>query len=106
MFISFLETKVNGCNKRWYGKTKEHKALLEEGKRLSPWRDVKIRCHDFRVIFCTMCYDAEAPVKTPQVWMSHSDPTVLLKFYAKLTEAKEQYDVTKLNNIVQKRFAS
>lgn len=53
-----------------------------------------------------MCYDAEVLVKTLQVWMGHSDPTVLLKFYAKLTEAKEQYDVTKLNNIVRKRFAS
>lgn len=42
-YISFLETKVNGCHKRWYGKTKEHKALLEEGKRLPPWRNVKIR---------------------------------------------------------------
>ena len=85
-YIGFLERKVNGCHKRWYGKTKEHKELLKEGKQLPPWKDINIRCHDFWVTFCTMCYDAEVPVKTLQVWMGHTDPVVLMKFYAKLTE--------------------
>ena len=57
-YISFLESKENGCHKRWYGKTKEHKAFLAEGKTLPPWKDVKIRCHNFRVTFCTTCYEA------------------------------------------------
>ena len=105
-YIGFLEYKVNGCHKRWYGKTKEHKQLLREGKKLPPWKDIKIRCHDFRVTFATMCYEADVPIKTLQRWMGHTDPTVLMKFYAKLTEEKEQYDIEKLNSIVQKRFAS
>lgn len=33
-YISFLEYKLNGCHARWYGKTKEHKQLLKEGKPL------------------------------------------------------------------------
>lgn len=57
-YIAFLEYRVNGCHKRWYGKTKVHKQLLKEGKPLPPWKDVKIRCHDFRVTFCTICYEA------------------------------------------------
>ena len=105
-YIGFLEYKVNGCHKRWYGKTKEHKQLLREGKKLPPWKDIKIRCHDFRVTFATMCYEADVPIKTLQRWMGHTDPTVLMKFYAKLTEEKEQYDIEKLNSIIQKRFAS
>ena len=103
-YIRFLEKKVNGCPKRWYGKTKEHKQLLKEGKKLPPWKDINIRCHDFRVTFCTTCYEAEVPVKTLQVWMGHTDPTVLMKFYAKLTEEKEQYDTSKLNALTKQRF--
>ena len=105
-YITFLETKVNGCHKRWYGKTREHKKLLEEGKKLAPWEDIRIRCHDYRVTFATTCYEADVPVKTLQKWMGHTDPTVLMKFYAKLTDEKEQYDIQKLNEIVNKRFAS
>ena len=35
-YIRFLEKKVNGCPKRWYGKTKEHKATREGRKEASP----------------------------------------------------------------------
>ena len=65
-YLAFLEKKLNGGPVRWYGKTKEHKALLAEGKPLPPWQDIRIRCHDFRVTFCTMCYEAGVPVKTLQ----------------------------------------
>lgn len=103
-YLAFLERKLNGCPARWYGKTKEHKALLAEGKPLPPWREVKIRCHDFRVTFCTMCYEAGVPVKTLQVWMGHSDATMIMKVYAKLTAEKEQLDATKLNDFTRARF--
>jgi hypothetical protein len=26
-----METAINGCHKRWYGKTKEHKAIIDAG---------------------------------------------------------------------------
>ena len=63
-------------------------------------------CHDFRVTFCTMCYEAGVPVKTLQVWMGHSDATMIMKVYAKLTAEKEQLDATKLNDFTQNRFTS
>ena len=103
-YITFLETKLNGCHARWYGKTKEHKALLAEGKPLPSWQSIKIRCHDFRVTFCTMCYEAGVPVKTLQVWMGHTDATMIMKVYAKLTAEKEQIDATKLNEFTKSRF--
>ncbi len=103
-YLSFLERKLNGCPARWYGKTKEHKALLAAGESLPPWRTVRIRCHDFRVTFCTICYDAGIPLKTLQVWMGHSDVTMILRVYAKLTAEKEQQDAAKLNDFTRSRF--
>lgn len=95
-YINFLEVKVNGCPKRWYGKTKEHKALQAKGKEMPEWRDVTIRCHDFRVDFCTRNYEAGIPIKTLQKWMGHADAQMIMNIYAKLTEAQEQADALKL----------
>ena len=103
-YILFLETKLNGCNRRWYGKTKEHKALIKEGKPLPPWHTVNIKCHDFRVTYCTMCYDAGIPIKTLQKWMGHSDATMIMRIYAKLTNEREPLDIIAINNFTKERF--
>lgn len=103
-YITFLETKVNGCHRRWYGKTKEHKQLLKAGQTLPPWKDVRIRCHDYRVSFCTTCYEAGIPIKTLQAWMGHSDASMIMQIYAKLTAERAQYDATKLNDFTNARF--
>ena len=103
-YLSFLEYKANGCYKRWYGKTKAHKQLLSEGKALPPWKDVHIRCHDFRVTFCTVCYNAGISIKTLQAWMGHTDADMIMKIYAKLTAEKERYDTSKLDAYTQSRF--
>ena len=47
--------------------------MLERGEKLPPWRDVKIRCHDFRVDFCTRNFYAHVPIKTLQAWMGHEE---------------------------------
>ncbi len=104
-YITYLETILNGCHKRWYGKTKEHKQLLEDGQTLPTWKDIHIRCHDLRVTFCTMCYEAGIPIKTLQAWMGHADASMIMKIYAKLTAEKEQLDATKLNDFTNLRFA-
>ena len=57
--------RYNGYVDR-YEKAKEHKQLLEDGQALPPWKDVHIRCHDLRVTFCTMCYDAGIQIKALQ----------------------------------------
>ena len=101
-YLSFLETKLNGCHKRWYGKTKQHKALLAEGKSLPPWKTVDIRCHDFRVDFCTRCYYAGIPLKTLQTWMGHSDIQMITEIYSKLTKEQEENDAMKLAKFMEK----
>ncbi|MCR5566100.1 MAG: tyrosine-type recombinase/integrase [Clostridiales bacterium] len=104
MYIAFLEYRVNGCHKRWYGKTKAHKQLIKEGKHLPPWKDVHIRCHDFRVTFCTICYEADVKIKTLQAWMGHADASMIMEIYAKLTEEREQRDTSNLDSFTKSRF--
>ena len=89
-----------------YGKMKKHKALLAEGKPLPPWKDVKIRCHDFRVTFCTICYEAGVKIKTLQSWMGHKDAAMIMDVYAKLTGERELKDGSNLDKFTQSRFAS
>ena len=103
-YLTFLEKKLNGCPARWYGKTKEHKALLKQGLPLPPWQDIHIRCHDFRVTFCTICYEAGIPIKTLQYWMGHTDASMIMKVYAKLTAEKEQEGASILNDFTKARF--
>lgn len=100
-YMCFLETKLNGCPKRWYGKTNEHLELLAAGKKLPPWREVKIRCHDFRVDFCTRNYEAGIPIKTLEKWMGHADAQMIMKIYAKLTEDQEKADALKLMGFME-----
>jgi len=97
-WTTFLEMKLNGCHKRWYGKTREHKALLEAGGQLPPWKEITIRCHDFRVDFCIRAYFAGIPIKTLQTWMGHADATLIMQVYAKLTQEQEETDAEKLRN--------
>ena len=102
-YITFLERKLNGYPKCQYGRTRAHKALLAEGKELPPWQEINIRCHDFRVTFCTMCYNADIPPKTTQVWMGHADTKLVMDVYTKLTAEKEQADALKLNAFICRR---
>ena len=94
-YITFLETKLNGIHKRWYGKTNEQKQLLAEGK-LPPWKEINIRCHDFRVEFCTRAYYAQVPLKTLQSWMGHADADMILAIYTKLDKEQERTDAAKM----------
>ena len=100
-YLTFLETKLNKCSKRWYGNTKEHKAMIANGEKLPPWREVKIRCHDFRVEFCTRAYEADIPIKTLQAWMGHTEASLIMDVYAKLTKEKEQADAQKMANYMK-----
>ena len=97
-WITFLETKLNGCHKRWYGKTREHKELLAAGEALPPWQKITIRCHDFRVDFCTRAYFAGIPIKTLQSWMGHADASLIMQVYAKLTQEQAETDAEKMRN--------
>ena len=53
-----------------------------------------------------MCYEAGVPVKTLQTWMGHSDASMIMNIYAKLTAEKEQADASIINAYTKERFKS
>lgn len=91
-YLCYLERQLNGCPKRWWGKTNEHRQLLAQGGVLPEWRSVNIRCHDFRTDFCTRNYYAGTPIKTLEKWMGHADSSMILSVYTKLSEEQEARD--------------
>ena len=96
-YNNLLSNMANGgIQRRWWGRTKEHKAILASGGTLPPYREVNIRCHDFRHTFCTMLYEADIDLKTTQRWMGHADEQMILHVYAHLTDKQEQKSVEKL----------
>lgn len=97
-YCSHMERAINGCQKRWYGKTKEHRKLLEEGKPLPPWIPFTVTPYDLRVSFCTMCRNLKPPVEMHTVikWMGHADATMVLKVYDDLPDDREQAEAQRL----------
>jgi integrase len=79
--------------KRWYGRTREHKAILAAGGKLPPWIPFTVTPYDLRHSFCTACRNLEPPVElhTVIVWMGHADATMILRIYDDVTgrEASE-----------------
>lgn len=95
-----IEKEINGCQRRWYGKTKEHKRLLAEGKPLPPWISFDVTPYDLRVSFCTMCRDLKPPVEMHTViaWMGHADATMVLKVYDDLPDDRTQAEAQRLRD--------
>ena len=71
-----METAINGCPKRWYGKRKE-----DAGKTLHPWIEFDIVPYTLRHAFCCMCRDYGVEINTCRKWMGHADTQMILKVY-------------------------
>lgn len=76
-----VESKLNGCQKRWYGKRK-----CDKGKDLPPWKEFTVRPYDFRHSFCTWCRDKGISIHVVQAWMGHRDLAMISKIYYHLSE--------------------
>lgn len=96
-YVFCMETAINGCEKRWYGKTKAHKAILAAGGTLPPWQDFTVVPYDLRHSFCTMCRDMGVELNTCIKWMGHSDSKMILKIYDSVTDARSMREAEKLN---------
>lgn len=100
-FIRMMECEENGVRqKRWYSKTKDHKHIIATGQTLPPWHEIDIRMHDFRHTFCVMLFDAGVDMKNAQIWMGHSDPTMIMKIYDHLSKIREEKSQESLKNFV------
>ena len=76
-----METAINECHKRWYGRTKEHKKMLADEQPLPAWIEFNIKPYDLRHAFCVMCRDNGVEINTCIEWMGHADATMILKVY-------------------------
>lgn len=102
-YIAALETQLNGCHKRWYGRTKEHKALLAKNENaLPPWQSVTIRPHDLRHSYRTMLYDMGVDTESAMKWLGHSDVDVSVNVYTHLTPEREKASISILENGLRK----
>lgn len=101
-YLTYLETKVNGCHKRWYGKTKEHKKILSEGGILPPWKEIKIRPHDLRHSFVTMLFEAGVDIKTAKKWAGHANEKMIIEIYTHLSAEREKKSEAQVAALIEK----
>lgn len=101
-FIRLMECELNGVSqKRWYGQTKEHKAIIAQGGALPPWQNINIRMHDFRHTYCVMLFDSGVDMKTAQKWMGHADATMIMKIYDHLSDIRVQKSTEAMVRLVE-----
>ena len=97
-YITALETAINGCHKRWYGKTKEHKKILAEGGTIPEWIEADFTPYTLRHAFCCWCRDNGVEINTCIRWMGHSDAKMILKVYDEVSDARSEQEAEKLAN--------
>lgn len=95
-YVFCMETAINGCEERWYGRTKEHKAILAAGGTLPPFRHVTFTPYDLRHSFCTMCRDNGVEINTCVQWMGHADAKMILKIYDEVSTYRSQFEADRL----------
>ncbi len=99
-YVFHMEKAINGCEKRWYGRTKEHKRILESGGKLPEWVEFTVKPYDLRHSFCAMCRDANPPVElnTCIRWMGHADSKMILKIYDSVSDVRSRREAMRLNS--------
>ena len=98
-YVAHMEKAINGIDKRWYGRTREHKALLREKKPLPPWVSFTVVPYDLRHSFCTMCRDNGVELNTCRQWMGHADAKMILKIYDEVTDRRDEKEAERLKQI-------
>ena len=85
-----MEVRLNGCRHRWYGKR------LCDSLQTPPWREFTVKPYDLRHSWCSAMRDAGIDVHVLQVFMGHSDPTMIMKVYDHVSEERIRKEVEKL----------
>ena len=120
-FVNAIERRMNGCQRRWYGKRKtdlERKAaydrLMASGHmdeaqqyKMPEWKTFDVVPYSLRHSFCTYCRDHSIEINVCREWMGHSDLKMIMKIYdhvsdeRKATELQKIYDEHKLTELGQ-----
>ena len=94
-----MEEAINGCPKRWYGKTKEQKKLAAEGK-LKPWVEFTVVPYDLRHSFCTWGRDNGVELHTMIEWMGHADATMIMRIYDEVSDNRSKNEAERLKKLL------
>jgi integrase len=89
-----METAINGCHKRWYGKKKEH-----QGKELPEWVEFNITPYTLRKAFCRWCRDNGVELNTCRRWMGHADAQMILKVYDEVSDARDEKEAERMKKL-------
>lgn len=96
-YIFDLETAINGCQERWYGRRRQDK-----GRQLPPFIKVTFTPYDLRHSFCKMCRDQNVEINTCIHWMGHKDAKMILRIYDEYTPERSRQEAKK----IEKTFVS
>lgn len=99
-YINTIERKINGCQKRWYGRRRSDKALLAAGEELPPWIEFTVRPHDLRHSYATMIRDAGVDMRVAIAWMGHSDEKMILRIYDHVQDRRIADNTVRLENFI------
>ena len=99
-YVSQMEKEINGVDRRWYGRTKEHKAIIAAGGKLPEWVPFNVTPYDLRHSFATMCRSMQPPIEIHTViaWMGHADSKMILKVYDSVTDERDKTEAERLRS--------
>lgn len=111
-YVFAMETAINGCQKRWYRRTKKHKAILAEAEKLrkegkkeeakkkeaeiKPWVSFTVVPYDLRHAFVCWGRDNGVEINTMIRWMGHSDAKMILNIYDDVSDERSKNEAEKL----------
>ena len=102
-YLFSMETAINGTQKRWFGRTREHRAMIETGKQLPAWIDFDIVPYTLRHAFCAFCRDSGVEINTCRRWMGHADAQMILKVYDNVSEDRAENERQKVESMLIRR---
>lgn len=102
-YVAHMETAINGVDRRWYGRTKAHKAIIAAGEALPPWVSFTVTPYDLRHSFATMCRSMKPPIEihTCIAWMGHADAKMILSVYDSVTDDRDKAEAERLREALK-----
>jgi integrase len=99
-YCHHMETAINGMERRWYGRTREHKAIIAAGGSLPEWVEFNVTPYDMRHSFATMCRSMRPPIEMHTLiqWMGHADAKMILSIYDSVTDDRDASEAERLRN--------
>lgn len=121
-YVASMEAAINGMQRRWYRRTRAHRAILAEAERLRaegraaeaeaveakipPWIPFTVRPYDLRHSFAAWCRDNHVELNTVVRWMGHADATMVLRVYDEVSDTRSAAEAERLNRIISSQNGS